>query len=231
MDNNEILVKGKAIDKNSTSSMSQCAHDYLVKQMLTRELLPGDIINRRQIADKLGFSVAPVLEAIVQLERQGFLETLPRKGTRVRIVRTIDVFGQIILREALECQAARLYCGERIRLRKQALLEAAKLVDAAGSQSQVNWEMEIAFHSKLVPLAGCPALTKAFYHIMQQGLFYAINMLIPPPSQKRNKNAHVELLEALEQDDPDVAEKHLRKHLAFGKEAIYEMSKSISAED
>ena len=95
-------------------SLSSKAYNYLVKSLLKNELVPGDSINRRDIADKLGMSVAPVLEAMLQLESEEYLESVPRKGTIVKPIRIDDVTGQLIVREALECAAARYYCGKPV---------------------------------------------------------------------------------------------------------------------
>jgi DNA-binding GntR family transcriptional regulator len=69
------------------------------------------MLNRRQLAEELGVSVAPVLEALILLERDGFIESIPRKGTVGRSVREQDVYEYFVLREALKCAAARLYTG------------------------------------------------------------------------------------------------------------------------
>jgi DNA-binding transcriptional MocR family regulator len=67
----------------------------------------GDLINRRQVAAALGISTAPVHEAMAQLEAEGLLEALPRKGTRVRRALPHDVKDILIVREALDKLACR----------------------------------------------------------------------------------------------------------------------------
>ena len=61
-------------------------YEALLARLMSGELLPGQLINRRDVAAQLGTSTAPVLEAMKQLEFDGYLETLPRKGTQVRII-------------------------------------------------------------------------------------------------------------------------------------------------
>ena len=56
-------------------------YEHLLENFLQNELVPGHILNRREIAQQLGVSVAPVLEAFLQLEMEGFVESIPRKGT------------------------------------------------------------------------------------------------------------------------------------------------------
>ncbi len=125
-------------------SLSGYVYQTLLDRLLRSELVPGEMLNRRDVARELGVSVAPVLEAMVALENEGFLEGIPRKGTRVRPVRGEDVAGQLIVREALECAAARLYCGTPVRARLAALRRIAARLDSVRADSPQRWEREIA---------------------------------------------------------------------------------------
>ncbi|MCX7935224.1 MAG: GntR family transcriptional regulator, partial [Planctomycetota bacterium] len=76
---------------------------------------PGEFLDRRGVAREIGISPAPVLEAMLRLQEEGLLEALPRRGTRVRIITADYLLGQLLVREALECEAARLICGQKVR--------------------------------------------------------------------------------------------------------------------
>lgn len=200
-------------------SLSQQVYEKLLNRILYNELVPGEMINRREVAATLGVSVAPTLEAMLQLETEGFLETIPRKGTRIRVITDEDLRGQIVLRQALECQAARLYHGRLVTAHGTRLAKLAQKVDASTIGSRENWQSEIVFHRALVELADCPALLREFNKVMRLSLFFSANK-----STTINFNAkydriiksHLELVRNLETDDPDQAEKLLREHLTSG---------------
>ena len=97
------------------SLLSNRVYEQLYGAMLDGRLRPGDRLNRRQVSVDLGVSVAPVLEAMTQLEWEGFLETSPRAGTLVRQVTLADVLGKFRLRQAIEVEAARVSAGKPIR--------------------------------------------------------------------------------------------------------------------
>ena len=82
--------------------LSNEVYTSLREKLLTGELLPGQMINRRDVAEQLGTSTAPVLEAMKQLEFDGYLETLPRRGTQVKIITTEDLIGNYIARIGFE---------------------------------------------------------------------------------------------------------------------------------
>jgi hypothetical protein len=62
----------------------------------------------RQVPKQFGTSVFPVSEAILRLESEGLVESKPQVGTRVRVPSETDIRDGFIIREALECQSARL---------------------------------------------------------------------------------------------------------------------------
>lgn len=191
--------------------LSEKAYEYIAHQLLTNQLSPGDLINRRQIAAELKMSVAPVLEAIVQLESDGFLQSISRKGTLVRAVKPEDLRGELILREAYECQAARIYCGEPIRRNREALRVLAQAVEDNRKDQEKVWDSEFNFHYALIQLTECPALIRAFEKVMRRKLFMSMHLYLQVHPEPYHDD-HLQLLEALSVDDPDQAEKAMHRH-------------------
>ena len=102
---------------------------------LTRSIEPGSWLDRPRVARELGMSLAPVNSAVLRLETEGFLETLPQRGTRVRVPELNDIRGQLVVREALEAEAARLYCGQPVVKARSRLEELANAM-ASGSNGR-----------------------------------------------------------------------------------------------
>lgn len=202
------------------SSLSQDVYEYLLEKFLQNELVPGHILNRREIAQQLGVSVAPVLEALLQLEMEGFVESIPRKGTLVKPVRQEDIFGQLMLREAVECQAARLYCGARVREHRQVLQVLAAALETTTAESPEHWKQEVDFHSELVSLSDCLPLLREFRRFIRLGVFYRMNRILQPVD-RLDGQSHMTLIEVLATDDPDIAERAIRAHLRSGKQRIF----------
>src|SRR5213596_2050398 len=92
------------------ASLAAEAYTFVKRRILRGELVMGQVISRRKLAAELGMSFLPISEALQRLEFEGLLESRPRAGTRVRIPSRQDVAGHYTLREALEVQAARLFC-------------------------------------------------------------------------------------------------------------------------
>ncbi len=197
----------------SETLLSNRVYTELYDAMLAKRLRPGDRLNRRQVAEDLGVSVAPVLEAMTQLEWEGFLQTSPRLGTIVRPITARHALGRFLLRQAIEVEAARRYAGDMVRNRRDKLLKAARKTDAATAGSLANWRTEVDFHEGLVACAGCPVLQHEFSHVMRHSLYHAANKLLPslPP---RAPHLHEALVEDLCKADAAAADRLIRQHLA-----------------
>jgi DNA-binding GntR family transcriptional regulator len=194
-------------------------YDSILTRLLNGQMPPGQTFNRRQVAAELGVSVAPILEAMLELEAEGLIETLPRKGTRVRVLSPEDLRGQLIVREGLECEAARIYRGAPVERHIKRLTRLATEIDEADLRSSAHAKQEVRFHHYLVSLAEVPVLTAAFERIMKIGMLYAVQALHPTP-EAAPRSSHVELVNALLTNDPDRAEAAVRAHIRMGKEPL-----------
>ena len=203
----------------SDKPLSEQVYEHVVERILRKELLPGEIVDRRELAQQLGVSVSPVQQAIGRLALEGFLEIHPRKVTRVRIVRPEDFRDQMLMRNALECQAARIYCGRLVRENEARLLELARRVDATREGRRINWSAELDFHRALVALIDSPALLAEYDRVMRVGHFMLVSTFSdrdpfpPDPSH----TWHAELVADLQVNDPDEAERAIRFHLESGR--------------
>src|SRR3989442_1125989 len=104
-------------------TMAQCAYELICEKMLKGDLRFGTPLSRRNLALEFRMSLVPVNEALQRLENDGFLESWPRVGTRVKVPTPQDVRDFVDVREALESQAARLFtqrasANERQELKK-----------------------------------------------------------------------------------------------------------------
>lgn len=213
-------MKEKKTEKRE--SFKARAYRIIEGRILGGKLRPGDVIDRRSMAAQLKMSVAPVLEAMLLLTEDGLLETRPRRMTRVAKPRPEDVRGRHWLREALECQVARLVYGEPIRRNWDKLLPLAQAVDSALADDDVRWRAESEFHAALAALVGSDAFLAVFRKTVRANLFYEIKAL-KTESSHRPASSHVALLEHLrDAATPEEAEAIARTDLNRGKSAIFE---------
>jgi DNA-binding GntR family transcriptional regulator len=207
------------------ATFAEQAYDHIVTQLLRRDLRPGDLLDRKQIAEDLGISLIPVSDAVQRLTLEGFLTTRRRQGTFVRPPSIEDVRGQFLLREALECQSARLYRGEKIRKTLPRLRKLARAADKAADAGRQLWTEDFAFHQALVALTECDALVSCFERVVNLSLFHQTALI--SPMQQTTYDRHSELLDDLCDASVEDAESRIREHLRSGKETLFKDQPAI----
>jgi len=182
---------------------------------LRGEVAIGHVISRRKIAAELGMSFLPVSEAFLRLEFEGLLESRPRAGTRVRIPSREDVRGQYLVREALEAEAARLFCDIATAEERAELFKLAARVDAMSVQPETNRFHYLNLHEKLhhriAECARCPALCDAIERT--RALSSTWLCVARSFSNGHAPRRHQDLLEVLVQGDIKAAETAMREHV------------------
>ena len=65
-------------------------------------------LDERQLSEALGISRTPIREALVRLEQEGFIRTVPRRGAFIVRKTRKEILEMITVWAALESMAARL---------------------------------------------------------------------------------------------------------------------------
>ena len=69
---------------------------------------------------------------------------------------------QMMLREAVECQAPRICCGSPALDNKDSLIRIAEKLEKTPASYIEHWKYEDEYHSLLVSLSGCAGLLRSF---------------------------------------------------------------------
>lgn len=201
----------------SIKHLSEKAYDHLVDLLVTHQLQPGNLIVPSEIARELGISVSPVTRALQRLEHEGFVKIIPKRASFVENSSPESIIGQMMMREAIECQAARIYCGKLVEENFDRVINLAQAIRGARERYHQDWEAEIAFHSYLVSLTGISNLIRGFESTLRLGFFLRLNLLFRITGYADD---HVQLAGDLLTGDPDEAESRIRRHLRSGKPEV-----------
>ncbi len=201
---------------NNRTSLSEQVYQQLLKRLASRKLKPGQVITRRGMAEELGVSMAPVAEAFARLERDGLLQTIPRRGTRVRQFTLDDARNQAVVRLALETQTARMTCGATLAAQSTRLRKCAERVDGYRKHTAARMQADIKFHMALAELTQSPLLCQTLESVMQLGFFIAHQLVEKSFAKSHPISRHMVLLKRLQCDTPDQAAAAMREHLMHG---------------
>src|SRR5215468_3111512 len=171
-------------------------------------------LDERQLAQDFGISRTPVREAMAQLEREGFVRSVPRRGVYVVRKTKREVIELIQAWAALESMAARLiteHASEQdiAGLRRMfATFEGDKLHAKLDEYSEVN----ITFHQTIIKLSGNQALIRLAENLFTHMRMIRGSTIGEDDRVDRSIRDHMNIIEALEARDTKRAEDLVRQH-------------------
>ncbi|HZP99218.1 MAG TPA: GntR family transcriptional regulator [Reyranella sp.] len=171
-------------------------------------------LDERQLAQDFGISRTPVREAMAQLEREGFVRSVPRRGVYVVRKTKREVIEMITAWAALEGMAARLVTenasDEQIAgLRRMfATFEGDKLHAKLDEYSEVN----IAFHQTIIELSGNQVLIKLAENLFTHMRMIRGQTIGEDDRADRSIHDHMNIIQALEARATARAEELVRQH-------------------
>lgn len=139
-----------------TASLRHLVYERIEQMIITGQLRPGDRMPETELAQSLGVSRGPIREALLLLERDGWLEVKPRHGATVRRRSDREIKELYDARKVLQIHAARLAAE---MADDAARAKAAELADglrkaARNSDIQVLINANSAMHDFLPYMGG-----------------------------------------------------------------------------
>jgi DNA-binding GntR family transcriptional regulator len=219
-------------------SLAEQAYHLILDQILRGSLPLGSVLSRRNLAEQFKMSLVPVAEAMQRLEIEGLLESRARAGTRVKIPDTDEIRDRFELREALECQSARL-CAERATFGDRLEMKrVAENVDALfGETVQKEHDRDYIFavqkyhvdlHLKIADCARSNVLRSA----IQNNHVLAFNWLYDTASGTRvlPPHFHQDLISFIVDGNPQRAEQAMREHVRYGLQGVKRVVEPLRTE-
>ena len=176
---------------------------------------PGDVrLDERQLAQDLGISRTPVREAMAQLEREGFVRSVPRRGIYVVRKTRRQVIEMITAWAALESMAARLITleardDEIATLRAMfTTFENGQLHAKLDEYSEVN----IRFHQAIIGMSRNGVLIDLAENLFTHMRMIRRKTIGEDDRAARSIRDHMNIIRALEARDTVRAEDLVRDH-------------------
>ena len=200
-----------------TSTFADRAYAALKSVILSLDIYekPGDVrLDERQLASDLGISRTPVREAMAQLEREGFVRPVPRRGLYVVRKTRAEVIELITAWAALESMAARLITQnasdeEIATLRSMfAKFENGELHARLDEYSEVN----IEFHQSIIRMSRNRVLIDLAENLFTHMRMIRRKTIGEEDRADRSIRDHMNIIRAIEARDTERAEDLVRNH-------------------
>jgi len=210
--------------------LRETVYEQIRADILSLRLAPGDEMREAELAARFEVSKSPVRDALMRLERENLVITLPRQGYRVAPVSLSDVQDMFHLRIALERA-----CMERIV--RQANDEQLASLEPFRRFEPSDWEggfidYNRAFHRKLADIAGNPRMRDQLNNLIDQ-MERVVLMSVNRATQGSGNTGglveeHSRMIDSLQQRQTKRAERLAEQHIAAaGKRVTEAISRSI----
>jgi DNA-binding GntR family transcriptional regulator len=192
------------------------AYQIIKDMIIDRKLLPGKKISQEKLAEDLGISRTPLVNALKYLEHEKLLKAVPRRGYFVRLFTQQEMIYIFELRELLEGLAARRACYEITDTQIRKLNGFFRRFE--GSAEFVDYKEyakeDRQFHNFVVEVGGKEFLKSILQTYNIIAFSYqadATEGLVRPPSETIGE--HLAIIRAISDRDSAQAEKLIRLHL------------------
>jgi DNA-binding GntR family transcriptional regulator len=199
------------------------------------KLKPGERLLEPIVAEQLGVSRTPIREAFFQLESEGLVEVMPRKGAVVSDISVTNAEELYIVRSVLEGLATRLTCNkisdkllDKLKSINDKLFERVK--EESNNFIEIT-ELNNEFHDIINRSAYNDKLYQTIELLRKQTTRYTFMYLSTLFRLRVSVEEHEEIIKALTKKDVEESEKVMRKHIEnAGKELCDYIRKSNSIE-
>jgi phosphonate utilization transcriptional regulator len=201
----------------------------LVQRELERMILAGDLpagakLNEATIAELLGVSRGPVREAFRALEESGLVRLEKNRGVFVR---------QIDVREADEIYELRAVLDEFVGRRVaqtageddiRALRALIERMDRAAAKDDLDayHQVNLAFHDKLVELAGNAKLLITYRRLVNELSLYRRTALAQAGALPLSSHQHHDIVEKIAAGQAAAAGRALHDHVIGSRERMHQ---------
>lgn len=190
-----------------------------LKEMIRNgELKQGEKIIQEKIAEKLGVSRTPLMKALLALENEFLVESVPRRGMFIRALDYKEIIDIYTCREALEGMAARI-------LAQKKSASIVKKLRACFAEFSIQKTIDVddyakadeKFHYLLVKLTENAPLSKVYFFSNIHDKVIGHGLVRTP---EETLEEHFKIISAIEAGNPDDAETQMRAHINKSKKLL-----------
>jgi DNA-binding GntR family transcriptional regulator len=179
-------------------------------------------VSEPDIAERYGISRTPIREAFRQLESEGYLTVIPRKGAVVAKHSEKDIEEFYSIKSVLEGYAAQL-AAERMTPKDIDKLEAInnRLEKLSKSKDvKTFFRAHNEFHEYFIRAAGNKKLHELIQQLLKKFEYLRIASLSLPGRMEISVQEHKKIIEAFRNNDGLTADLLVRKNAAYGGQVL-----------
>lgn len=213
------------------ANLDQKAYQILKNMIVERQLLPGDKIPQEKLAEDLGISRTPLINALKFLEKEKLVRSIPRRGFFMRKFTKREMISIFELREVLEGLAARKAAQ---KITEKQIAQLSRFFQEFSGDREIKDIRAYAredrrFHNFLLEIGAKEFLKSILetYNIISSSYqVLAPEGLVRPPGETIRE--HRAMIAAIARRDAEAAENIMRQHFKRSRAVLQE---SVEAGD
>ena len=197
-------------------------YEKIKQEILSGSISPGSRVLEGRLAKLINVSRTPVREALHVLEMEGFLESFPRVGYRVRQITLVEAIEINEIRAVLEPLAAKKAIESEDQSYISELEEVLKKTEKAARQNQINsfFQHDAEFDKIIVRASGMKTLVDVWATLRHRLKLYRMGAQDSTDTKIRSIKGHWKILECLKAKDRDGVKRAIKEHLEDSKQDI-----------
>jgi len=227
------MKKDKKINtKKQREDSTQIAYHGMRHMLYNKELVPGQRIAYRDLAEKLELSPTPIIQALKWLELQGFVQHEPNRGYSMAPFSIKEIEELYELRELIEPS---LIPAAIEKIDKKGISELKEALEAHLSAEREFYLKERLFknrdfHMTLASLSGKATQVRILQNVFDMLFLKYGGNYFPISSLSATDQAHQEVYDAFALRSLERAQSVLKNHLTNVKIQVMSSIKKILAE-
>lgn len=190
--------------------------------ILRGQLKPGEKVAEPELAERFGISRTPIREAFRQLESEGYLTVIPRKGAVVAQLSERDIEEFYAIKSVLEGFAARMAALKMSEKEIEKLEAINEKLEQLARQGDVKtfFRVHNEFHELFIRAAGNDKLAELIDQLVMKFNRSRMASLSLPGRMEISVNEHRKIIDAFKSRDGERADNLVKKTAAYGAQVL-----------
>ena len=221
-------MKSKQMERHQT--LREKILETIRDAILKGNLKPGEKVAEPELAERFGISRTPIREAFRQLESEGYLTVIPRKGAVVAALSERDVQEFYAIKSILEGYAASLAARNLTDKEIERLATVNRKLRSLAEEGDVRsfYRVHNEFHEIFLKAADNNKLNEMIHQLGMKFNRLRMASLSVKGRMVISVDEHEKLLDAFRRKDADLAENLVKKTALIGSKVLLESMASTT---
>ncbi|MBW6508981.1 MAG: GntR family transcriptional regulator [Desulfuromonadales bacterium] len=213
-------MKSKHMERHQT--LREKILETIRDAILKGNLKPGEKVAEPELAERFGISRTPIREAFRQLESEGYLTVIPRKGAVVAALSERDVQEFYAIKSILEGYAASLAARNLTEKELERLETVNNKLRTLAAEGDVRsfYRVHNEFHEVFLKAADNNKLYELIHQLGMKFSRLRIASLSVNGRMEISVDEHDSLLDAFRRKDAETAENLVKKTASIGSKVL-----------